>query len=393
MSYLSSKFNFDKTENRIARILTDVKQSVQFLDLTVSNPTLLFQYEYNKIQNTLGEISAFPYTPDPQGLLEARLALITYFKNKGRELNAENFFLTSGTSEAMSFIIKTICDPNSEILVPTPGYPLYDFLFTLENVKPQNYKLAPKKTETSNKLRWEIDFNSLNSSITYKTKAIVIVEPHNPTGSRLSLHDSTTLKKILQKHDLVLIVDEVFSDYYESYYLSDPFSDINCIYLNGLSKMLALPQLKLSWMYLNGDKNFLSEMKSGLEIGSDCYLSVNTPAQKCLPKLLETANDIQDKIKKRISENSNILKDIFLNENSIEYFLPDGGWYLLLKVNTSLNDEEFACQLLEKKYTYVFAGYMFDLENSCWIVISLLTPEDILKEGLHRIIQFLNDSQ
>ena len=393
MNYLSSKFNFDRSENKLSQILSYKKKNPQFLDLTVSNPTLLFDYEYEKIQNAFATTSPFPYNPDPQGLIETRLALVNYYQTKSINRNVENFFLTTGTSEAMSFILKTICDSDSEILVPTPGYPLYEFLFTLENVTSKNYNLIPKESENPNKLTWEIDFETLVKSINKKTKAIVIVEPHNPTGSRLSFQDSKILKNILKEKNLILIIDEVFSDYNSDENLTDPFSEINSIYLNGLSKMLALPQMKLSWIYLNGDEEFLTQMKSGLEIVSDSYLSVNTPVQKCLPILLETKKSIQEKIKVRILNNCQSVQNILSSAKNIQYFLPDGGWYLLLKINTTLEDEDFSCSLLEKFYTYVYPGYMFDLENSCWLVISLLTPEEVLKEGTNRIYNFVNESK
>ena len=152
MNYLSSKFNFDRSENKLSQILSYKKKNPQFLDLTVSNPTLLFDYEYEKIQNAFATTSPFPYNPDPQGLIETRLALVNYYQTKSINRNVENFFLTTGTSEAMSFILKTICDSDSEILVPTPGYPLYEFLFTLENVTSKNYNLIPKESENLNKL-------------------------------------------------------------------------------------------------------------------------------------------------------------------------------------------------------------------------------------------------
>ncbi|MBP9884713.1 MAG: pyridoxal phosphate-dependent aminotransferase [Leptospiraceae bacterium] len=393
MNYLSSKFNFERGENDLAKILTESKTLPNFIDLTSSNPTSLFVYDLDLIQSAFINPSIISYKPDPQGLKETRLALVDYYQKKGRLMDVDQFFLTSGTSEAMSFILKTICDTGSEVLVPTPGYPLYDFLLVMENVKSVNYSLVPRLTESQNKLIWEIDFEILERNINRNTKAIIIVEPNNPTGSRLTVSDSKKLVDLCQQKNLVLIVDEVFSDYYKEYYLSQPFTKANCIFLNGISKTLALPQMKLSWMYLSGEPEFVAQLKEGLEIVADSFLSVNMPVQLGLGKLLEGAEKIQSQIRERIYTNCTRVKQLLKSHTEIDFFLPDGGWYLLLKINTFSDDEEFACKLLKNNITYVFPGYMFDLEKDCFIVISLIVPEEIFEEGIKRIIRFTQESK
>lgn len=393
MNYLSSKFNFERGDNNLSKLLKEKREQPNFIDLTSSNPTSLFEYDLDSIRSALTNPLILSYKPDPQGLKETRLALVEYYKAKGRNLKVDQFFLTSGTSEAMSFILKTICDTNSEILLPTPGYPLYDFILVLENAKSSNYSLVPKLAENKNKLVWEMDFDLLKRKINRNTKAIVIVEPNNPTGSRLTVHDAQKLVSICIENNLVLIVDEVFSDYYEGYYLTQPFIEANCIFLNGISKTLALPQMKLSWMYISGGSEFIKQIKEGLEIIADSYLSVNIPVQLGLPKFLETADIIQSQIKKRIHENCLHAQKLLKAESNIEFFLPDGGWYMLLKINTFFDDEDFACNLLKKESTYIFPGYMFDLEKDCFLVISLIVSEEIFQEGIKRIILFTKESK
>lgn len=391
MNYLSSKFNFERGENDLSKLLSVKKNQTSFLDLTSSNPTSLFSYDTESILSAFQNPLIASYQPDPQGLMEARLAIVEYYNSKGRRLLADQIFLTSGTSEAMSFILKAVCDSDSEILLPTPGYPLYDFLLVLENVKSSHYTLVSSAGENQHSLNWEIQFELLEKKITPNTKAIVLVEPNNPTGSRLSNQDATKLVSLCLEKNLILIVDEVFSDYYDSYYATQPFCDANCIFLNGISKTLALPQMKLSWMYLSGNSEFVKQMKEALEIITDSYLSVNIPVQLGLRKLLETSNQIQSQIKQRIQKNCLQIQTLLETEDRITYILPKGGWYMLLKIKTRLDDERFACELLETQSVYVYPGYMFDLENECFTVISLIVPEEILQEGIKRIIRFLQD--
>lgn len=388
MNYLSSKLNFDRTENELAKLLHLVKTQENFIDLTSSNPTLFFEYETELIQKALSSNNIFPYAPDPNGLKTARQEIVKYYQSKGRILDVDNLFFTSGTSEAMSFILKAICNFNSEILLPTPGYPLYDFIVQLENTSAKNYILYPESTNDSNKLNWKIDFEKLEQSITKNTKAIVIVEPHNPTGSRLNPEDAARVTQIANDKNLILIIDEVFSDYYPDYYTVNPYLEANCIYLNGLSKTLALPQLKLSWIYLSGKQEFVSQLKEALEIISDTYLSVNTPVQTGLEILLQTADSIQNKIKTQIKENKKIIYKNLKDDSFIDFFIPEGGWYLILKLKTNIEDETFSYQFFNDQKVYTYPGYMFDMPGDKYIVISLLPDKDSFEEGIKRLIHF-----
>lgn len=388
MNYLSSKLNFDRTENELAKLLHLVKTQENFIDLTSSNPTLFFEYETELIQKALSSNNIFPYAPDPNGLKTARQEIVKYYQSKGRILDVDNLFFTSGTSEAMSFILKAICNFNSEILLPTPGYPLYDFIVQLENTSAKNYILYPESTNDANKVNWKIDFEKLEQSITKNTKAIVIVEPHNPTGSRLNPEDAARVTQIANDKNLILIIDEVFSDYYPDYYTVNPYLEANCIYLNGLSKTLALPQLKLSWIYLSGKQEFVSQLKEALEIISDTYLSVNTPVQTGLEILLQTADSIQNKIKTQIKENKKIIYKNLKDDSFIDFFIPEGGWYLILKLKTNIEDETFSYQFLNDQKVYTYPGYMFDMPGDKYIVISLLPDKDSFEEGIKRLIHF-----
>ena len=388
MNYLSSKLNFDRTENELAKLLHLVKTQENFIDLTSSNPTLFFEYETELIQKALSSNNIFPYAPDPNGLKTARQEIVKYYQSKGRILDVDNLFLTSGTSEAMSFILKAICNFNSEILLPTPGYPLYDFIVQLENTSAKNYILYPESTNDANKVNWKIDFEKLEQGITKNTKAIVIVEPHNPTGSRLNPEDAARVTQIANDKNLILIIDEVFSDYYPDYYTVNPYIEANCIYLNGLSKTLALPQLKLSWIYLSGKQEFVSQLKEALEIISDTSLSVNTPVQTGLEILLQTADSIQNKIKTQIKENKKIIYKNLKDDSFIDFFIPEGGWYLILKLKTNIEDETFSYQFLNDQKVYTYPGYMFDMPGDKYIVISLLPDKDSFEEGIKRLIHF-----
>ncbi|MBK6604165.1 MAG: pyridoxal phosphate-dependent aminotransferase, partial [Leptospiraceae bacterium] len=260
----------------------------------------------------------------------------------------------------------------------------------LENCKAKNYSLIPQRTNLSNKLLWRIDFKSLEENINENTKAIVIVEPHNPIGSRLNPEDAANLVLIAKTNNLILIVDEVFSDYLEGYYNVNPYEGANCIYLNGLSKTLALPQMKLSWIYLTGSSIFVEQMKEALEIISDTYLSVNIPVQIGLETLLETANKIQSQIQNRAKSNSIRIADLLKEEKGIESFLPDGGWNMILKLKEPWEDEEFAFRLLEEQGVYVYPGYMFDMPGSSYIVISLILSTEMIEEGMRRICSLLS---
>ncbi|MCB0219627.1 MAG: pyridoxal phosphate-dependent aminotransferase [Chrysiogenetes bacterium] len=325
------------------------------------------------------------YEPAPRGLLSAREALALHLSAKGIDADPSRMLLTASTSEAYSFLFKLFCDPEDEILVPAPSYPLLEHLLTLESARPAPYHLC--LTEGG----WRIDFDSLENALTVRTKALVVINPNNPTGNCLDPEDRALLVEIARRERLALISDEVFLDYgfdgadLSSHSLAGQ-SEVLCFVLGGLSKSLALPQLKLGWMLVSGPEAELSECLDRLEFIADSYLSLAAPVQVALPGLLALEAAQQAPIKKRLAENRAALAEL-LSGGVLGVLPAQGGWYAVITLPDGLDDEALAIELVCEDGVIVQPGYFFDLESPASVVVSLLTPPEDFRAGIAALLK------
>ncbi|MCB1156592.1 MAG: pyridoxal phosphate-dependent aminotransferase, partial [Leptospiraceae bacterium] len=309
---------------------------------------------------------------------------------RGKEVQPANLYLTAGTSEAVSHLIKLFCNVGDEILIQAPGYPLYDFIANLESVVAIKYHLKRKEL-SPNSFSYSFDFDELEAKRSKKTKICIVVQPNNPIGKNLNQKEADRILEFCKKYKIILLIDEVFADYtFNHKYIHFNSQDTPVITMSGFSKVLGLPQLKLSWMYLEGNKKFQEEAGQALEIITDTYLSVNTQVMVGASELLSLREKIQDQILSRIEHNLTLLEEMIRNQKNVSYIKPDGGWYIVLFFQTDFTDEEFCLNLLSQKSVYVHPGYMFEFSNEgCYIVISLITSTEVFIEGLRRIAEFI----
>ena len=206
----SERTNWKLTRNRFTGALEEVRAAgAKVLDLTVSNPTRAdLHYDAPTILSSLASPQALDYDPQPKGLLSAREAVASYYRNEHaiREFDPERLVLTTSTSEGYSHVLRLLCNAGDELLVPKPSYPLFEFLADLQDVKLVPYPLIYDHG-------WQMDFPSLEKAVTTRTRGVVVVHPNNPTGSYVSRHEQEALNQFSREHRLALIVDEVFLDY------------------------------------------------------------------------------------------------------------------------------------------------------------------------------------
>ncbi|MCX6166218.1 MAG: pyridoxal phosphate-dependent aminotransferase [Ignavibacteriae bacterium] len=387
----SKRFDYNIEDNNLSKLLKEKKSAgVKILDLTESNPTNAgFNYNEIGILNSIAKPESMRYSPNPKGLESAREAVSQYYKEKNINVDLENIFLSSSTSEAYSFIFKLLTNPFDEVLIPRPSYPLFSFIAEMESINLKYYNLI----YTENKI-WEIDFDSINSQLTENTKAIILVNPNNPTGNFIKLKEINLLLRICKENNIALICDEVFMDYILEAERNNTFSFAGINYvltftLSGLSKICGLPQMKLSWIVISGPTKECEEATAKLEIITDTYLSVGTPVQLAANNLLIGKEFIQTQIKERIIKNYNYIKSESKRKSYLELLKTEGGWYTVLNIKKLISEEIIAFELLDKKDVYIHPGYFFDFKEEVYIVVSLLTPEEKFKEGIIRILEHL----
>ena len=366
----------------MARLEALQKEGAEILNLTESNPTRCqFSYPSNKILPALADPQNMDYDPTSMGALKAREAVSAYYQKKGLTVSAQNILLTASTSEAYSFLFRLLFNPSEGILVPRPSYPLFEFLAQLSDVDMAYYSLKYDG-------HWQIDFDTLNDAINSNIRAIVLVNPNNPTGSLITPQELLKINELCRQKSIALICDEVFLDYSFNAGSASAKSlarndAVLTFTLGGLSKSMALPQMKLGWITASGPEKLVENSLARLEVICDTYLSVNTPVQNALGRWLELLPVMQKEILSRVMENYKFLRQNIINDCTC--LDVQGGWYAVLRLPSNRSEEEWVMEFLEKDYTFVHPGYFFDFEDEPYIVMSLLPPAQVFKEGIKRV--------
>ncbi len=377
----SSRLQFDQRPNPLSLLLGEKRRAgVEILDLTGSNPTRSgFIYPEREILDAFADPAAMRYDPSPRGLLSTREAVSRYYAQRGRDVPASRLVLTASTSEAYAYLFKLLTDPGDEILVPRPSYPLFEFLAAMESVPVKQYSLGYDGA-------WHIDFDSLTRAASESTRAVVIVNPNNPTGSFLKAEEARKLSEFAARHRLTILMDEVFSDYGFSETVATPtFSAETMVFsMSGLSKIAGLPQMKLGWIVAEGSR--AEESLEKLEWIADTYLSVATPVQLAAPKLLELSARIRPQIRERTAANLARLRAA-VTGSALNVLNVEGGWCATLQVPHTRTEEEWTLALLRDRDVLVQPGFFYDFESEAFLVLSLLTPPDLFTEGVRRILE------
>lgn len=359
----SRRTNWNPAVNRITA--AKQRRGGEVLDLTESNPTRAgIEYPLDALSEIFARAARAPYTPDPRGLASAREAL-----------GGGDVILTASTSEAYAFLFKLLCEPGDDVVAAIPSYPLFEHLSALESVALRPFALESHK-------RWEIDVARVREAITSRTRAIVVVNPNNPTGSFVTKGEQQALAGL----GLPIIADEVFLDYpLDGRGSSFARDDVLTFTLGGLSKSAGLPHYKLGWIRVSGPKK--EEALAALELIADNFLSVATPVQVALPDILAIAPRIREAIGNRTRRNLEHLRSSAASSATV---LPvEGGWSAVVRVPTTESDEDLAVRLIEEHGVVVHPGYFFDFSSDGYIVVSLLTATEIFDEGVRRFMDMI----
>jgi alanine-synthesizing transaminase len=382
----------DHSANRLSAAIQRRRAAdAPIIDLTESNPTRCgFRLDAAALLASLGHPGSLVYEPHPQGLASARTAVAGYYAEIGVHVDPECLFLTTGTSEAYAMVFKLLADPDEEVLVPTPGYPLLDVLTRLEGVRLIPYPLAYREPAREAPGGWAIDLEPLRAIISTRTKAIVVVSPNNPTGSYLKSAELEGLNALCRDFGLALVVDEVFSDYWRG---PDPRrvrtaagnDGALTFALNGFSKLVGLPQLKLGWIHVSGPDALARQARERLAYVTDAFLSVSAAVQHATPAIFRLRASVQGQIQSRLEQNLAALRDGLAGIGSCRTLASEGGWYSVVRLPDALSDEAFAVDLLERDGVLVHPGYFYDFASGSFLVLSLLPPVEGFREGVSAI--------
>lgn len=388
----SSRLPWNAQPNRISEALRRRReQGGEVLDLTESNPTHAgLPYEPGEILAALTDERAISYEPSAAGAEEARAAVSEYYAGRGQRVEPSRMILTASTSESYGWLFKLLADPGDDVLVPRPSYPLFEFLAALESVRVVQYPLLYHE-------EWQIDFGALEPLMSERTKALVLVNPNNPTGSFLKEAEWTRLAALCRARGVAVICDEVFADFvFEGGEarvgsLADRH-EVLTFSLSGLSKVCGLPQMKLGWMVISGPAEERRQALERVELIADTYLSVSSPVQLGAAKLLATRGGYQTALQRRLEENLGVLRTMVREHPAFRLLKVEGGWYATVRVPRIRTEEEWVLRLLGREGVLTQPGYFYDFESEAYLILSLMTPGEVFREGIRRLCRGENET-
>ncbi|HEY8493877.1 MAG TPA: aminotransferase class I/II-fold pyridoxal phosphate-dependent enzyme, partial [Myxococcota bacterium] len=304
------------------------------------------------------------YEPDPRGPEAARAAIAALCREAGAPVAPEQVLLSAGTSEGYAHLFRVLADPGDLVHLPAPGYPLFEHLAALEGVETRRYRL---REPAEGGARWRIDLDALAAELEPRSRAILLIHPHNPTGSFVDPEDLAALRALAAERGLALLSDEVFCASAlapgapPGALVGADASGALHVVLNGASKLLALPQLKIAWLVVAGPERLRDEALARLEFVTDAYLSVSPILAAALPALLAERAAIGAALRSRVAANRARLAAALAGQRA--HLLPaEAGWAGIVRIPGAHDEEALALALLEGTGLLVQPGFVFDLE-------------------------------
>ena len=386
----SRRAGWDLAPNELAlRVASRRRRGLPLLDLSDANPTRHGLAPSAALGEALDGGAALPYEPDPRGDPAARAAIAAYH---GAPLAPEHVVLTAGTSEGYAHLFRLLADPGDRVHLPTPGYPLFEHLAALEGLEIERYPLCPPPPGAA---RWRIDLDALAAGLGPRSRAVVAIHPHNPTGSFVDPADWESLRAIGRERGLALVSDEVFADYGlagagpPGALAGAAEGPLHCV-LSGASKLLGLPQLKVAWIALAGPPALRDDALARLEFMADAFLAVSPLLARALPALLARRGEIQRRIRGRVAQNRRALAAALRGIEHAALVPAESGWSALLRVAGPRDEEALVLDLLERTGVLAQPGFLFDLAPpGAHLVLSLLLDPRDFARGVDALLHFL----
>jgi hypothetical protein len=382
------------TPNELTALLEAKRRAgVRVLDLTESNPTRAGLAGATPTElRALADPAGARYEPHPRGAPAAREAIARYYDERretaargpagaNHRVSPDDLVVVASTSEAYAHLLRLLCDPGDEIVVPRPSYPLFEPLAALEDVRVERYRLAYHD-------RWRLDPDSLEAALSPRTRAVVLVQPNNPTGSCLSADEIGGIESLCAERGIAIISDEVFGDFPwppSTAPLASMAGERRALtfVLSGLSKLCGMPQMKLAWIAIQGPAAERRDAMLRLEWIADLFLSVSTPVQLALPTLLEARHPFQAAARERIGTNLARLRVLGNADAALRVLEGVGGWSAVLATPAPSGD--FALDALAKLDVLVHPGHFYDIAQDGHAVVSLLPEPETFEEGIARL--------
>lgn len=330
------------------------------------------------------------YEANPRGPKAARESLAGFLGDQsGRAVDPERLYLLSSTSEAYSWLIKLLCDAGDAVLAPKPGYPLIESITGLECVHAIEYQLHYDGA-------WYIEPADiaaiLDSPEGERVRALVLINPNNPTGSYVKENEREALVALCRERGIAIIADEVFFDYdLEPIATNRRLAGeegVLTFALDGFSKMLAAPHAKVGWIRVSGPDDDVAEAQRRLDVIADDYLPMSDIIAGCIPALLDAAEAQTDRVRERVRGNLAALHRMLESDELgvVNVLRPEGGWNVLLRVPSVLDENELVLKLIADHRLTGQPGYFFDMTSNGYLAVSLLPEPEEFERGIAAVL-------
>jgi alanine-synthesizing transaminase len=384
-SMLSRRLPHDLEPNAWARLLEERRAAgAPLLDLAETNPTRVGLGGAGPEElAALAQAAGARYEPDPRGSRAAREAVAGYYAARGASVDPQRIVLTASTSESYTHLFRLLADPGGTFLVPSPSSPLFEPLAALEGVVLRPYRLAYDGA-------WHLDTHSFEQAFGADVRGVIVVQPNHPTGSCLEAGERETLTALCERHGAAIVADEVFGDFPRGGEALASFAGearVPTFVLSGLSKVSGMPQMKLGWIAVDGSPAAREAALRGLEWIADLFLSVSTPVQVALPRLLAARGPFQERVRERLARNRAALDGLVAARPELGVLAAQGGWAAVLRVPRLRSEEEWALGLLRRDVV-VHPGHFYDFADEGYLVLSLIPEPDVFHAGLARLAEF-----
>ena len=347
------------------------------------------EIQLDMIRN-LGNASAYS---DSKGIFAARKAIMQYCQEKGIQgVTLDDIYTGNGVSELIVLAMNALLNNDDEVLVPAPDYPLWTAAVSLSGGTPVHYLCDESK-------EWAPDLADLRKKITPRTKAIVVINPNNPTGAIYSKEVLTELTAIAREHDLILFADEIYDkmlyDQEKHVSLASLSTDVVTITFNGLSKNYRSCGYRAGWMVVSGDKEMIRDYIEGLNMLSSMRLCANVPGQYAIQTALGGYQSINDLVAEggRLAKQRDLAWKLITAIPGVTCVKPKSALYLFPKLDSEVypieDDQQFVADLLKEEKVLLVQGSGFNWVKSDHFRVVFLPHEDVLKEAIGRLARFL----
>ena len=345
------------------------------------------------IQDVIRNLANAQGYSDSKGLFSARKAIMQECQQIGIQgVDIDDIYLGNGVSELIVMAMQALLNNGDEVLIPAPDYPLWTAAVSLGGGTPVHYVCD----EASD---WFPDIKDIESKITSHTKAIVIINPNNPTGSVYSKEILEDIVRVARKHQLIIFSDEIYSKILYDDAVHIPIAslcdDLLVATFNGLSKSYRLAGFRSGWMILSGDKERASDYIEGLEILSNMRLCANVPAQFAVQTALGGYQSINELILPggRLREQRDVAWQLITQIPGVTCVKPRGAIYMFPKLDPAMypikDDAKFVLELLEREKILLVQGSAFNIEDPNHFRIVFLPTVDVLQQAIGKIGHFL----